>query len=451
MSAQDLTSALVQSMVGPLANKVKMSAAHARKNKKLGAELCSTFALVFEQLVPWYCAKNMGNLDAINNLHNLLYLLAGKAQGVFNSPVIHTAIDQNWDLKGLKQVLLRTLKTLEVGGFDSMTALIDSQIKNQNLQSSSCIKAINSFIRNPKKAINQDDLVNSIHTYESDFEFIRADIEKYRAQRIKHECFSVLHPWAYDLDNVDFKYILNNNITQKICDALPDMAARVFWLTHFKCQSSVASDDLHQALREGQLLVSGSERDIPHFRQSAVDNNFVFSLNKANDAERICHFVKSISADQHRQVRSYAGNFEGPAPAKIVPSGFETSSSPSLASLNQFHGCESVLLMDAPVAGDFDLQRKPAKSVPNQPATHKLYLKFEAVDTEEIKGLGITFDGTEGIFKIGEGDTNHYQIPNDKKLWESQLMIVCKDGKYFVRDCGIVHTSRIKIDKNTEV
>jgi len=30
-------------------------------------------------------------------------------------------------------------------------------------------------------------------------------------------------------------------------------------------------------------------------------------------------------------------------------------------------------------------------------------------------------------------------------------MIVCKDGKYYVRDLGIVHTSRIKIDKNTEV
>jgi len=30
-------------------------------------------------------------------------------------------------------------------------------------------------------------------------------------------------------------------------------------------------------------------------------------------------------------------------------------------------------------------------------------------------------------------------------------MIVCKDGKYFVRDLGIVHTSRIKIEKNSEV
>jgi len=30
-------------------------------------------------------------------------------------------------------------------------------------------------------------------------------------------------------------------------------------------------------------------------------------------------------------------------------------------------------------------------------------------------------------------------------------MIVSKDGKYFIRDLGIVHTSRIKIDKNSEI
>ena len=30
-------------------------------------------------------------------------------------------------------------------------------------------------------------------------------------------------------------------------------------------------------------------------------------------------------------------------------------------------------------------------------------------------------------------------------------MIVCKNGRYYIRDLGIVHTSRIKIDKNTEI
>jgi hypothetical protein len=30
-------------------------------------------------------------------------------------------------------------------------------------------------------------------------------------------------------------------------------------------------------------------------------------------------------------------------------------------------------------------------------------------------------------------------------------MIVQKDGRYYVRDLGVVHTSRIKIDKSAEI
>lgn len=42
-------------------------------------------------------------------MHSLCYLLALKAQAVFTSGVIRTCIDQNWDLKGFKAVLLRML------------------------------------------------------------------------------------------------------------------------------------------------------------------------------------------------------------------------------------------------------------------------------------------------------------------------------------------------------
>jgi len=98
-----------------------------------------------------------------------------------------------------------------------------------------------------------------------------------------------------------------------------------------------------------------------------------------------------------------------------------------------------------------DLQRRTFESLPNQAASHKLHMTFEAVDTEELKNLEISVDGTQGVFKVGEGEANHYQIPNDKKLWESQLMIVCKDGKYYIRDLGVVHTSRIKVDMNTSI
>ena len=131
-----------------------------------------------------------------------------------------------------------------------MTGLLDFQIKTQNLQSSSCIKAIGGFIRNTKKEIVEDDLANPISTYETDFEFLRDDISKFRSQRIKHECFSVLHPWAYDLDKVDFKYIMNNDLTAKVCENLRTQNAQVFWLSFFKSQAAVSADDFFSALRE---------------------------------------------------------------------------------------------------------------------------------------------------------------------------------------------------------
>lgn len=81
----------------------------------------------------------------------------------------------------------------------------------------------------------------------------------------------------------------------------------------------------------------------------------------------------------------------------------------------------------------------------------KISLKFASVDTEELKDLQINFDGNKSLLKIGEGDCNQYFIVNDKKLWESQVMIVCKNGQYYIRDLGVVHTSRVKVDNNMEV
>lgn len=52
---------------------------------------------------------------------------------------------------------------------------------------------------------------------------------------------------------------------------------------------------------------------------------------------------------------------------------------------------------------------------------------------------------------MGEGDCNHYIITNDKKLWESQFMIVNRQGKYFIRDLGVVHTSRVKVNHSTSL
>jgi hypothetical protein len=102
----------------------------------------------------------------------------------------------------------------------SLEKHLDKLLASQNLQSTSCIKAIGSFLRNHKKSIDEDDLSNPIKTYQTDFQFIKEDIQRFRDQNMNHECFQVLHPWAYELDSVDFKYIVNNNLAEEICTKL---------------------------------------------------------------------------------------------------------------------------------------------------------------------------------------------------------------------------------------
>jgi len=154
-------------------------------------------------------------------------------------------------------------------------------------------------------------------------------------------------------------------------------------------------------------------------------------------------------------VKTYRGEF---STENVKVSGFAAgctlSGNPRFKEFESDHDLSAIQLRQLSqeqIEIPIDLSRRTFESIPNQAAAHKLHMKFEAVDTEELKNLEISVDGTQGIFKIGEGEANHYQIPNDKKLWESQLMIVCKDGKYFIRDLGVVHTSRIKVDMNTQI
>jgi len=335
--SENLTKPLIVSIVGLLMNKVKLSMMSAKKNKELASKLESTINLLSEQLLPHFIQKNLNNYEELNNMHNLCYLLAHKTQQVFNSRIIHTCIDQNWDLKGLKQVLVRILKAIEVPNYEEVTGLLDFQIKTQNLQSSSCIKAIGSFIRNPKKEVNEDDLNNPISTYETDFDFIRDDIVKYRSQRIKHECFSVLHPWAYDLDKVDFKYIMNNDLTSKVVENLRTQNSQVFWLSFFKSQAAVSADDFFGALRELAHLnkiPSFYEANLPAYQQAAIACDFVFSFT--DHAEQIVTLVQQVAdAGQtvgynalRDQVKLYSTEFGGSSLIADCPSGFSVATHP---------------------------------------------------------------------------------------------------------------------------
>lgn len=96
-----------------------------------------------------------------------------------------------------------------------------------------------------------------------------------------------------------------------------------------------------------------------------------------------------------------------------------------------------------------DMSRGTFSLAPNQKQESKLVLRFASVDTDELRDLEVKFSGDQAQFKVGEGDCNHYVIANDKKLWESQFMIISKDGRFYIRDLGVVHTSRLKVTPAT--
>lgn len=55
-----------------------------------------------------------------------------------------------------------------------------------------------------------------------------------------------------------------------------------------------------------------------------------------------------------------------------------------------------------------DLVRHTIEVRAPKPISQKVQFKFVAVDTEELQGTEISFNGATGYFKVGEGDMNHY-------------------------------------------
>lgn len=150
--------------------------------------------MLSEQLLPTYCRERLTANDttALNTLHNLVFLFAYKTSQVFQARVIHQIVDQNWDLKGFKCTLVRIYQTIGLATFENIKEVekqLDKLINGQNLQSTACIKAIGQYLRNKKKSYTVDDLQNPVKTYQTTFDFLNYDIERYRSQDIKHECF----------------------------------------------------------------------------------------------------------------------------------------------------------------------------------------------------------------------------------------------------------------------
>ena len=102
---------------------------------------------------------------------------------------------------------------------------------------------------------------------------------------MNHECFQVLHPWAYELDSVDFKYIVNNNLAEEICQKLSaSVDAQVFWLSFFKPQKACAADEFIENLCRkmlsyalGRQLMLSDSSTIATMQEQLKANQYRFS------------------------------------------------------------------------------------------------------------------------------------------------------------------------------
>ena len=74
--------ALIISMCGPLANKIKICFQYPLKNCDLAnnKDIKNLIFLITEQILPQWCQKNATDFDLINKMHNLLFLFANKTQ-----------------------------------------------------------------------------------------------------------------------------------------------------------------------------------------------------------------------------------------------------------------------------------------------------------------------------------------------------------------------------------
>ena len=82
-------------MCAGIFNKIKMCMEFPKKNKDLASnpDFKNFIFLLNEQIIPQWCRKNIKDAEAINHMHNLVYLLSQKVAQVFQARVIHQIID----------------------------------------------------------------------------------------------------------------------------------------------------------------------------------------------------------------------------------------------------------------------------------------------------------------------------------------------------------------------
>ena len=164
---------------------------------------------------------------------------------------------------------------------------------------------VGSFLRKKTKEIDADDLTNPIKTYQTTFPFLKEDIERYREQNIPHQCFQVLHPWAYDLESVDMKYIVNTNLEGQICSIMANSEdAQIFWLSYFKPQMTCAADEFFEAVRQLAEMSGLPDYYANHYEEFDMlmaDCKYVMSVTENHE------IISKVVGDLVNEIQSRVG------------------------------------------------------------------------------------------------------------------------------------------------
>lgn len=107
---------------------------------------------------------------------------------------------------------MRLLTTLQIVEMSKLERIIDSHILKQNDASSELITIFISYIKDPKRQLKEDDLSDLVEIFETTLHFVVKDIDRHRKQHTPAACFMTLYPWAYDMDLVDMRIIMNNDL-----------------------------------------------------------------------------------------------------------------------------------------------------------------------------------------------------------------------------------------------
>ena len=156
------------------------------------------------------------------------------------------------------------------------------------------------------------------------------------------------------------------------------------------------------------------------FEQLMATSNYVLSIDE--HSELIIQIVKDfvvMSLERNgycclqHQLKLYQTKFEGTlyVDQGAIGDSYSYDNNPRMEYFKNDEVLGQLTLKD--MAGNdintpSHMQRKEMILKANQIPEKRLKLKFESVDTEELKNVEINFEGEKAIFKIGEGETNHY-------------------------------------------